>query len=73
MRALRIDAAPVQLSLPDPDLEDPVARWWELPEATRVRVLTLLAALIARGVLVVDEDTVRGAGDPGGSGQANDG
>jgi hypothetical protein len=55
LRALRIDAAPVQLALSDPDLDDPLQRWWELPEATRVAVLTLLARLIARGVLVDDE------------------
>lgn len=52
MRALRVAAEPVQLVLPDPDLSDPAERWWDLPEATRGQVLSLLAALIARGVLV---------------------
>lgn len=41
-----------------------VDRWWSLPEQTRTHVLTLPAALIARGVLIetvpdsVDDDTV---------------
>lgn len=65
MRALRIDAAPVQLALPDPDLDDPLERWWELPEATRVAVLALLARLIARGVLVSDEVAGGSAGEAG--------
>ena len=50
--------------------------WWRLPEQARVEVITLLARLIARGVLVedlpsgssttsaIDEPT----GDPGGAG-----
>ena len=33
-------------------MADPVDRWWSLPEHTRTQVLTLLAALIARGVLL---------------------
>jgi hypothetical protein len=33
-------------------LTDPVDRWWAMPEQTRVHVLGLLAALIARGVLI---------------------
>ena len=33
-------------------MTDPVDRWWSLPEQTRTHVLTLLAALIARGVLL---------------------
>jgi hypothetical protein len=52
LRALRVAAEPVQLVLPDPDLSDPAERWWDLPEVTRAQVLSLLAALIARGVLV---------------------
>ncbi len=33
-------------------MTDQVDRWWSLPEQTRTHVLTLLAALIARGVLI---------------------
>jgi len=49
---LRVAAESVQLALPDPDLTDPNDRWWGLPDATRAQVLGLLAALIARGVLI---------------------
>jgi hypothetical protein len=49
---MRVAAESVQLALPDPVLTDPVDRWWELPDATRAHVLELLAALIARGVLI---------------------
>lgn len=49
---MRVAAESVQLALPDPDLTDPNDRWWELPDATRAHVLGLLAALIARGVLI---------------------
>jgi hypothetical protein len=42
--------------LPDLDPARPAERWWSLPEATRSEVLTLLARLIARGVLI-DADT----------------
>ncbi|MCA1693397.1 MAG: hypothetical protein LC749_00960 [Actinobacteria bacterium] len=57
MRALRVAADPVQLALPDLDLPEEgsvelLEPWWELPEATRVGVLALLARLIARCVLV---------------------
>jgi hypothetical protein len=34
-----------------PDAADPDQRWQDLPEATRVAVLGLLARLIARSVL----------------------
>ena len=33
-------------------MAEPPDRWWSLPDATRTHVLSLLAALIARGVLV---------------------
>ncbi len=33
-------------------MTEPLDRWWSLPDATRTHVLSLLAALIARGVLV---------------------
>ncbi len=33
-------------------MTEPLERWWALPDATRTHVLSLLAALIARGVLV---------------------
>jgi hypothetical protein len=48
---MRVAADTVQLALPDV-APDPVDRWSELPETTRGQVLTLLAVLIARGVLV---------------------
>ena len=62
MRALRVAAETVQLALPDLDPARPVDRWWSLPESTRSEVLTLLARLIARGVLI-DPDPTRGWGD----------
>lgn len=64
MRPMRVAPATVQLSLPDPVLaDDPVDRWWSLPEATRGQVLSLLAALIARGVLVeLDTTSAESAG-----------
>ena len=52
MRALRVAAETVQLALPDPAMTDPIDRWWDLPDTTRAHVLSLLAALIARSVLV---------------------
>jgi hypothetical protein len=52
LRALRVAAETVQLALPDPALTDSLDRWWDLPDATRAQVLSLLAGLIARGVLV---------------------
>ena len=48
---MRIAADTVQLALPDIAI-DPAQRWSELPEATRMQVLSLLSALIARGVLL---------------------
>ena len=52
---MRLAAVPVQLALPMPDAADPALRWQELPEATRVQVLGLLARLIARSVLAGQE------------------
>jgi hypothetical protein len=49
---MRVAAESVQLALPDPDFSDPIDRWRELPDATRAHVLSLLAGLIARGVLI---------------------
>ena len=57
---MRVAAESVQLALPDPALSDPVDRWWELPDATRAHVLGLLAALIARGVLIEATQEQRG-------------
>jgi hypothetical protein len=52
LRALRVAPDTVQLALPDLGPAGPAERWWSLPEATRGEVLTLLARLIARGVLI---------------------
>ncbi len=60
---MRVAAAPVQLALPITGAVDPDQRWRELPEVTRMQVLTLLARLIARSVLAVQEDAGQGAGD----------
>lgn len=49
---MRVAAEAVQLVLPDPVWSDPADRWWLLPETTRARVLSVLAGLIARGVLI---------------------
>lgn len=55
---MRVAPATVQLPLPDPVLaNDPVDRWWSLPEQTRGQVMSLLAALIARGVLIEPDIT----------------
>ena len=50
---MRIAVDGVQLVLPGTGVE-PVDRWAGLPEASRARVLGLLAGLIARGILVAD-------------------
>jgi hypothetical protein len=63
LRALRVVADTVQLVLPELEPARPVERWWSLPESTRSEVLTLLARLIARGVLIDRDDTERGEGD----------
>jgi hypothetical protein len=52
LRALRVAPDTVQLALPDLGPAGPAERWWSLPEGTRSEVLTLLARLIARGVLI---------------------
>jgi len=52
LRALRVAPDTIQLVLPDLAPAAPAERWWLLPEATRSEVLTLLARLIARGVLI---------------------
>ena len=52
MRGVRIAVA-VQLRLPW-EQERVGGRWELLPEPTRAQVLTLLARMIARGVLVED-------------------
>jgi len=47
-------------------LTDSLDRWSDLPDATRAHVLSLLAELIARGVLVetlVDPENGVGDGD----------
>lgn len=53
MRGLRI-APPTQLGLAWED-ERFGAEWGALPEATRAAVLSLLARLIAKGVLVEED------------------
>jgi hypothetical protein len=54
LRALRV-SRPVQLALPVAG-ESPEQFWWRLPAEARATVLTLLARLIARGVLVDDPE-----------------
>jgi hypothetical protein len=49
---MRVAVETVQLVLPDPAWSDPADRWWQLPETTRSQVLSVLAGLIARGVLI---------------------
>lgn len=51
MRPMRVAPAVVQLPLPAL-ADDPVERWWSLPETSRAQVLRILAGLIARGVLI---------------------
>ena len=51
MRRLRI-AAPSQLPLALPEAAStPVQRWWSLPDAAQAAVLSLLARMIADGVV----------------------
>ena len=52
MREIRV-AAPAQLRLRW-EQECVGGRWEQLPEATRARVLSLLARMIAKGVLAED-------------------
>ena len=61
MRRLRL-AAPTQLALVIPGLAStPAQRSSALPDETQARVLSLLARMIANGV--VDEEVVCHAGD----------
>jgi hypothetical protein len=46
----------VQLPLDLPGAVAAHDRWWSLPDQARARVLVLLAALIAKGVLVEELD-----------------
>lgn len=57
---MRIAVDGIQLVLPGAG-EEPVDRWAGLPEASRARVVRLLAALIARGVLIEDGADAEGA------------
>ena len=51
MRRLRI-AAPIQLPLGWPEVTSTAAqRWWSLPDSAQAAVLSLLARMIADGVL----------------------
>jgi hypothetical protein len=58
LRALRVAPDTVQLVLPDLALATPAQQWWSLPEATRREVVTLLARLIARSVLIDSDPAV---------------
>ena len=58
MRALRVARDTIQLTLPDFAPPAPAQRWWQLPEATRSEVVTLLARLIARSVLIDSDPAV---------------
>ena len=58
MRALRVARDTIQLTLPDFAPQAPAQRWWLLPEATRSEVVTLLARLIARSVLIDSDPAV---------------
>lgn len=52
MRALRVAPDTVQLVLPDFTPAVPAQRWLLLPDTTRREVVTLLARLIVRSVLI---------------------
>jgi hypothetical protein len=52
LRALRVAPDTVQLVLPDFTPAAPAQRWWLLPDTARREVVTLLARLIARSVLI---------------------
>jgi hypothetical protein len=49
---MRVAADTVQLVLPELGGAGAAERWWSLPAAVRSEVVTLLARLIARGVLI---------------------
>jgi hypothetical protein len=60
---MRVAADTVQLALPELGGAPVAERWWLLPETVRAEVLTLLARLIARGVLIDAETGEGGGGD----------
>ena len=60
---MRVAADAVQLVLPDLPPGRVEQRWWSLPERTRAEVLTLLARLIARGVLIEPSAAIDKEGD----------
>lgn len=49
---MRVAPVTVQLTLPEMAPPPPGERWWLLPDVTRCEVVTLLARLIARSVLI---------------------
>ena len=63
MRVLRV-AAPCQMALQLVSDHDGPQRWNGLPDDVRRQVLTLLARLIARGV-VAEDDPAGPRSDPG--------
>jgi hypothetical protein len=63
LRALRV-ATPCQMSLQLVSDHDAPLRWHGLPDDVRRQVLTLLARLIARGV-VAEDDPAGPRSDPG--------
>lgn len=71
MRSMRVAPTSVQLALPDPVMNTEGDRWWSLPEQTRTHVLSLLAALIARGVLIDPVAPVECSAEP--EGEVGDG
>ena len=56
MRRLRI-AAPTQLTLVMPEVSGPAQRWWSLPDGAQTKALSLLARMIADGV-IDDEEVI---------------
>jgi len=61
LRRLRI-AAPTQLPLALPEaVSTPVHRWWSLPDTAQAAVLSLLARMIADGV--IEEEVIDGERD----------
>jgi hypothetical protein len=60
---MRVAADTVQLALPELGSAPAAERWWSLPETVRSEVLTLLARLIARGVLIDADTGEDGRGD----------
>jgi len=63
LRSSRVTAPPVQLTLLNPEVSDPVERWWALPEPTRTQLLALLARLVTRAVLVEQGEPAAQASD----------